>query len=144
MPKISEEDKTRLAILISELERRGVDVKHAIKFRKVKWPIDSRGYFTKMDGSKYEPSENQGGFVESPSYFSAFIGPRGSGKTTAGAQKALKKAAQGGDGAVLNPDFTNFRDSTWPEFREWIPWELVVPSQRYRQEHSSEWSKYYL
>lgn len=136
MGDIYQDNNAKLAILIEELERRGVDVRHAIKLRKVKWPIDSRGYFTKMDGSKYEPSENQGGFVESKSYFSAFIGPRGSGKTTAGAQKALKKAAQGGDGAVLNPDFTNFKDSTWPEFREWIPWEMVVPGQRYRQEHS--------
>jgi predicted phage terminase large subunit-like protein len=133
---LTQQQKQELSILIEELDRRGVDVSKALRFKKVRWPIDSRGYFTKRDGSQYEPSENQGGFIKSDSYFSAFIGPRGSGKTAAGAQKALIKTAQGGDGAVLNPDFTNFKDSTWPELRQWIPWEMVVPAQRYRQEHS--------
>lgn len=59
-----------------------------------------------------------------------------SGKTCAGAQKALIKISQGENGAVLNPDFENFRISTWPEFREWIPWDLVTPKQQYRKEES--------
>ena len=125
-----------LNLLIKELESRGVNAEKEIRRKRVRWPIDSNGYFTKTDGSAYEPSENQGGFVSSNSYFSAFIGPRGSGKTAGGAQKALIKLGQGGDGAVLNPDFTNFKDSTWPEFRKWIPWELVVKGQQFRQEHS--------
>jgi len=134
--RLSSEEKQELLLLIDELESRGVNVPREMRRKRVKWPINKYGFFTKRDGSEYDPSENQGGFVESPAYFSAFIGPRGSGKTTAGAQKALVKTARGGDGAVLNPDFTNFKDSTWPEFREWIPWEMVVPGQRYRQEHS--------
>jgi predicted phage terminase large subunit-like protein len=133
---LSPEQKEELAIAIEELERRGINIPQAIHRKRIRWPVDRNGYFVKKDGSYYEPSENQGGFVESPAYFSAFIGPRGSGKTGAGAQKALIKTARGGDGAVLNPDFTNFKDSTWPEFREWIPWEMVVHTQRYRQEHS--------
>jgi predicted phage terminase large subunit-like protein len=28
--------------------------------------------------------------------------------------------------------------STWPEVQKWIPWEMVIPSQRYRQELSWE------
>ncbi len=126
----------RLAILLEEVQSRGLDATKEIERRRVSWPVDSRGFFVKQSGYSYEPSENQGGFVNTESYFSAFIGPRGSGKTTAGAQKALRKLAKGGDGAVLNPDFTNFRDSTWPEFREWIPWEMVVPNHRYRKDHS--------
>jgi hypothetical protein len=126
-----------LQILQDEIRRRGKNPDKVIQQRKTAWPVNSRGYFTKRDGTSYNPSVNQGGFVHSKSYFSAFIGPRGSGKTTGGAQKALRKLAKdGGDGAVLNPDFTNFKDSTWPEFREWIPWEMVVPSHRYRMEHS--------
>jgi phage terminase large subunit-like protein len=38
----------------------------------------------------------------------------------------------------MNPDFENFRTSTWPELREWIPWNMVVPKHRYRQAESWE------
>jgi predicted phage terminase large subunit-like protein len=124
-----------LQILIDEMERRGKDAALELERRKIAWPIGSNGYFYKRDGKSYNPSENQGGFVHSNAYFSAYIGPRGSGKSAGGAQKALRKIAiDGGSGAVLNPDFTNFKDSTWPEFREWIPWEMVLPSHRYRAE----------
>jgi hypothetical protein len=75
---LTQQQKQELSILMEELDRRGVDVSKALRFKKVRWPIDSRGYFTKRDGSQYEPSENQGGFIKSDSYFSAFIGPRGS------------------------------------------------------------------
>jgi hypothetical protein len=105
-----------LQILRDEMLRRGKDPDLAIQRRKIAWPIGSNGYFIKRDGKFYNPSENQGGFVHSNAYFSAYIGPRGSGKSAGGAQKGLLKLAQhGGDGAVLNPDFTNFKDSTWPE-----------------------------
>jgi predicted phage terminase large subunit-like protein len=52
--------------------------------------------------------------------------------TAAGAQKALQKIMRGESGAVLNPSFELFKTSTWPELREWIPWDMVTPSQRYR------------
>jgi hypothetical protein len=39
---------------------------------------------------------------------------------------------------VLNADFENFKTSTWPEFREWIPWQHVIPQHRYRGEVSWE------
>lgn len=61
-----------------------------------------------------------------------------SGKSCAGVHKALGKIKQGHSGAVLNPKFENFKDSTWPEFREWIPWDYVVPDHRYRSEVSWE------
>ena len=131
---LSEVEMKRLRLLVSEAERRGIDVSNEIKRTKIYWPIDDRGFVTKNDGTLYDPSENQDGFVRSNAYFSAFIGSRGSGKSAGGAQKAIRKIAKGGSGAVLNPDFENFKTSTWPEFRRWIPWDMVVPAQRYRRE----------
>jgi predicted phage terminase large subunit-like protein len=134
---LSPEEKQRLKLLYAEADRRGIDISAQIKKTKIYWPIDSRGFVTKNDGTKYDPSDNQDGFVRSDAYFSGFIGSRGSGKSAGGAQKAIRKIAKGGHGAVLNPDFENFKTSTWPEFREWIPWDMVVPVQRYRKE--TEW-----
>lgn len=56
--------------------------------------------------------------------------------SSSGAQKAVAKIAAGQPGAVLNPDFENFKISTWPEFREWIPWDQVIPHQRRMGESS--------
>ncbi len=58
--------------------------------------------------------------------------------TVAGCQKALKKIMEGKSGAVMNPDFENFRTSTWPELQQWIPWHMVVPKHRYRSSTSYE------
>jgi len=60
-------------------------------------------------------------------------GPRGCGKSGAGSQKALKRVERGEKGLIMNPDFENLKISTWPEFKQWIPWKMVVPSQRHRQ-----------
>ena len=61
-----------------------------------------------------------------------------SGKSCGGAQKALQKIKQGYSGAVFNPKFEHFKDSTWPEFRNWIPWEYVIRDHRYRSDISWE------
>ncbi len=60
-------------------------------------------------------------------------GPRGCGKSGAGSQKALFKIMAGEPGIIMNPDFENLKISTWPEFKKWIPWKMVVPSQKHRQ-----------
>lgn len=133
---LSLEERKKLQALTDELDRRGIKASAEIQRTKILWPIDSRGFLPKRDGSLYDPSENQEAFVRSDAYFSAFIGSRGSGKSAGGAQKAIRKISRGGDGAVLNPNFENFKTSTWPEFREWMPWEMVVPQQRYRSEVS--------
>ena len=86
-----------------------------------------------MDGRRYTPTEEQGKFACSTARFGGFFGSRGAGKSSAGSQKAIRKIQQGQNGAVLNPDFENFRIATWPEFREWIPWDMVVPAHRYRK-----------
>jgi len=42
------------------------------------------------------------------------------------------------DGAVINPIFSDFKTSTWPEFKQWIDWTMVVPSQKHRR--NDAWS----
>lgn len=134
--KLTIDDQKTLFMLLNEAKARGIGLE---KYRKTnistknQWNIDDRGYFIRDDGNKYNPNDKQSGFISSKSPFSRFKGGRGSGKTAAGAQKALKKIMQGESGTIINPDFENFKISTWPEFKAWIPWHMVVPQQRYRQ-----------
>jgi len=134
---VPKNDKIRkLAILLDEAERRGIEVDRSVLNKNIIFPTDENDYFVKVDGTKYKPNENQENFLGTNAVLSAFISGRGGGKTCAGAQKALKKISQGESGAVFNPKFEDFKTSTWIEFRNWIPWDMVVPSQRYRgQEH---------
>lgn len=137
----TDENRKRLALLVSELKNRGLQLPpEAINRKLIDWVVDQNGYFPKLDGKFYTPTANQSGFVHSFARFVAFFGSRGSGKSGAGAQKAMRKVQAGENGAVLNPDFENFKISTWPEFRMWIPWENVVPAHRYRQD--PEWYPY--
>src|SRR5574342_784658 len=139
--RLSPEEQKNLYLLLAEAKARGIDLrKYARKpvTTRNKWNIDERGYFIRSDNKLYNPNEKQAGFIASKSPFSRFKGGRGSGKTAAGAQKALKKIMQGYSGTIINPDFENFKISTWPEFKEWIPWNMVVPQQRYRQAISWE------
>jgi len=71
------------------------------------------------------------------SYVANGIYHHNSGKSGSGAQKALQKIMLGESGAVINPVFSDFIDSTWQEFKQWIPWNMVVPSQRHRV--NDEW-----
>ena len=136
--KLSSEEQEKLAILLAELQNRGLEIPQEMKQnRKLIWPVDSRGYFRKLDGSPYNPTEYQEKFCQSSGIFVGFWGSRGSGKSSAGAQKALKKISQGQNGIIANADFENLKISTWPEFREWCPWEMVVPKHRYRS--NPEW-----
>lgn len=132
------EDKKKLFLAVQELKSRGIPIPREVaKFledkRKASWPVDSNGYFVREDGKLYKPSEKHEGFVWSKARFSALWGPRGCGKSGGGAQKALRKIMLGESGAIMNPDMENFKVSTWPEFKRWIPWEMVVPSQRHRR-----------
>lgn len=109
--------------------------------KTAKWPLDPDGYFVRGDGHLYKPSEAHKGFIESTARNVMIYGPRGCGKSGAGSQKALRKIMQGETGLVINPDFENLKISTWPEFKQWIPWKMVVPSQRHRQNDAWEPSK---
>lgn len=131
--------RRKLAAIVSELQSRGIEVPQEYlegTKRQIVWPITERGYFRRLDGREYDPTERQASFVVSRAVLAAFMGGRGSGKTAAGAQKAILKIRAGESGAVLNPDFENLKTSTWPELRQWIPWELVIPKHQYRKEDS--------
>ena len=93
-------------IVSAELKARGL--KPAVRKKekpKETWRLGENGFFTRSDGNLYVPTKTQGEFINSAAQFSAFVGSRGSGKTAAGAQKALKKVKEGLSGSVLNPDF---------------------------------------
>jgi predicted phage terminase large subunit-like protein len=72
----------------------------------------------------------------SHNYLASGLFHHNSGKTAAGAQKALRKIREGRSGLVVNPDLENFKTSTWPELRQWIPWDMVIPRHRYRRSES--------
>jgi phage terminase large subunit-like protein len=140
---LSEEEKKKLFYAMKELKARGIalppDIRKLFETQEaVKWPTDGAGYFMRRDGRHYEPSPSQNGFISSTARYVLFYGSRGSGKSGAGAQKALKKVMEGESGAVINPDFENFKYSTWPELRQWIPWNMVVSFQRHRGRESWE------
>lgn len=129
---------------MKELEARGVPIPEDVQKllandkQEISWPVAPNGYFLRKDGRLYEPSPSQAGFIASKARYSLFYGSRGSGKSGAGAQKTLKKLMKGESGAVINPDFENFKYSTWPELRQWIPWKMVVGIQRHRGRDSWE------
>src|SRR3990167_1871198 len=137
---LTEDQQRKLSLLVDEAERRGKSVDKILKSMQKPWPVDSNGYFTKRDGKFYVPTEEQEKFIASLARFSLFYGSRGSGKSAAGAQKALLKIKAGEPGAVMNPVFEDFKNSTWPEFRDWIPWDMVVLGQKYRM--NKEWVPY--
>lgn len=142
--KLTPEEQQKLLILVEELKRRGknIDIRNLVTMtgltKNEKFHRDSSGFFVKNDGKVYNPTEAQKAFFDSNARFVAFWGSRGSGKSSGGAQKALDKIDQGEPGMVLNADFENFKTSTWPEFREWIPWDNVILTHRYRREVSWE------
>jgi phage terminase large subunit-like protein len=124
-------------ILLEEAKSRGIklpaDLKSTVQDKKgMTWPIGPNGYFLRDDGYEYVPSTAQEGFIRSRARNVMIYGPRGCGKSGAGSQKAMFKIRDGEDGLIMNPDFENLKISTWPEFKRWIPWKMVVPSQRHR------------
>jgi predicted phage terminase large subunit-like protein len=98
-------------------------------------PTNYSALFDEVESIKYE---KYGEFydLEVPNihhYSAQGLFHHNSGKSSAGAQKALRKIMLGESGAVMNADFENLKTSTWAEFREWIPWDMVVPAHRYRK-----------
>lgn len=136
---LTDEEKNILPALLAEAKSRGllptIQRKMASDSKRKARPFtkDDNGYYYKFDGKHFFPNDAQRGFLSSDAYFVGYIGGRGAGKTSTGSQKVLKKIEAGEPGIIINPDFENLKISTWPEFREWIPWDRVVPRQRYRR-----------
>jgi len=137
--KVSEADRVALIAALNEMKRRGKDVSRFFgDGNAADWNKSKSGYFLKIDGTEFNPSDPQKEFIDSTARYVAFICGRGGGKTASASQKANKRIEMGLDGLVINPDFENFKLSTWSEFREWLPWDMVIPSQRHRQ--NPEWA----
>lgn len=113
---------------------------HRLRQTATPWPV---GWFLRADGGAYahDQSPDLAAFHASRARFRLLSGGRGSGKTSGGAQEALCRLRAGHPGAVLNPDFENFKYSTWPEFRQWIPWDQVIEHDRRMAEPGWEPSK---
>lgn len=142
-PRTLKRRKEKLKILLATMKARGIEIPDSVLDQAsglgliTPFPKDSHGFYVKRDGSQFKVNNpNQIDFIRDLSRFAAYIAGRGSGKSSSGAQKALAKIEAGLPGAVLNPDFENFKISTWPEFREWIPWDKVIPSQKRMSESS--------
>ena len=142
---ITSNEKKKLLLLLAEAKGRGMSLPENIEIPQtqleVDWNIDENGYFLKRDGSHFKPREELEAFLKSEARFILLRSGRGGSKTTSGAQKAIAKIKEGKSGAVMNPDFENFRTSTWTELREWIPWKMVIPKHRYREAVSWEASR---
>jgi phage terminase large subunit-like protein len=136
---LTNEEKTKILAVLAEMESRNQTIPEEVrdalfgKSTPKEWAIKAGEFFPRKDGRLYTPYSEQEAFTINQARFVGFKGSRGSGKSSGGAQKALEKIRQGLPGAVVNPDFENFKISTWPEFREWIPWGHVVRNHRHRQ-----------
>jgi predicted phage terminase large subunit-like protein len=131
---LSPEDKRRLLILLQERKSRNLPNPKVETVNLVDdWGVDENGYFVRDDGWHYNPSDTHLKAITCTSRYFGLWGRRGCGKTGLGSQLALRKIKEGKSGSVINPDMENFKISTWPELKRWIPWHMVVPRQRYRQ-----------
>lgn len=130
---LTEQEQRELLFMLAEAKNRKLEIPvDRIDRTQVVFPRDENGYFVKSDGKSFKPYEAQRQFVESNARFVLFSGGRGSGKSGGGAQKALDKISQGQNGAIINPVFEDFINSTWQEFIQWVPPQMVVPKHRYR------------
>lgn len=136
------DEKKQLYLILQERKARGLPLPEGISIpisnKTATWNTDENGYFARGDGREFTPRPVLENFINDSSRFILLKAGRGSGKTVAGAQKALKKIMEGKSGAIMNPDFENFRTSTWVELQQWIPWNMVVPKHRYRSARSWE------
>jgi phage terminase large subunit-like protein len=140
--KLSPEQKKQAILLITEMKSRGIPIPEGLEISDSvssgSWNLDENGYFVRNDGWLFKPRPVLEDFIQSRARFILLKSGRGGGKSASGCQKALHKIKQGKSGAVMNPDFENFRTSTWPELQKWIPWDKVVPKHRYRADPSWE------
>jgi len=144
MTTLTLKKRQKLQAIVAELQARNIQIPEEVQQellgiqKEVKWPFDKNGYTVKNDGTRFEANPKQQQFIDSDARFAGMFSARGGGKSASGSQKAVKKISKGESGAVLNPTFEDFKVSTWPEFRSWIPWNMVVGTQRYMG--NPEWS----
>ena len=105
---LSTQERDTLIALLSEANNRGLRIELGDLSNKpaASWPMKN-GYFLRMDGAEYNPTYSQAAFITSNAIYTGFWGSRGSGKSSAGSQKASKKIRDGQNGIIANPDFEN-------------------------------------
>lgn len=104
-------------------------------------------YRNARSGRVYAPHHEmeQYAVFEAQERFILLRGGEGSGKTTAGAIMLLERLKRGMMRcAAAAPNLPHFKRSTWPELRDWIPWDQVVERHRYRRSHEWEVSQQFL
>lgn len=100
------------------------------------WPLV---YYHRLNGKQYQPhnsEELRALHADAPRRL-LVKGGEGSGKSVMGIIKVLERLRRGMSGCMGSPDLQHFKRSLWQEFVRWCPWEMVVPSQRHRQ--NPEW-----
>jgi len=90
-------------------------------------------------GRFYEPhNDDERLFLEADEPRCALLsGGWGSGKSTCGAVKLFERLKRGNNCICVSPDLEHFKKSFWPVFREWCPWNMVVP--RHQRYANKEW-----
>lgn len=140
--RMTPEAKKKSILILTEMISRGLPIPKDLELpdanARGSWNLDANGFFVRNDGVTFKPRPVLEEFIQSNAKFILLKSGRGGSKTASGAQKALHKIKSGESGAVMNPDFENFRTSTWPELQKWIPWNMVVPKHRYRASPSWE------
>jgi len=140
--QITTEEKKLLVAILAERKARGLPIPENAIIPQSKsnsnWNMDESGYFIKRDGTHFKPRPELIEFIESDARYLLLRSGRGGSKSATGVQKVLGKVKKGYSGAVLAPDFEQFRTSTWESLRDWIPWNMVIPKQRYREMESWE------
>jgi predicted phage terminase large subunit-like protein len=137
---LNAQERRELQLLLAEAENRDLLVESERLDRSlVKFPETVDGFFYKNDGKPFIPvSDDQKNFALGRGRFALYSGSRGCGKTATASQRALKKIQAGLDGMIINPVFEDFKNSTWQEFKQWIPPESVVMGHRHRLNDSWE------
>lgn len=105
----------------------------AVRLAVSVWPCV---YVNRDTGRAYTPhhaDEQRFVYEDGPWRYGLAKGGEGGGKSTAGCIKSLERLRRGMSGIMVGTDLEHFKKSLWPEFRRWVPWDQVVPSQRRRQ-----------
>jgi hypothetical protein len=101
------------------------------------WPAR---YKSAKSSVEYEPqNEAVREFInnDAPRYL-LLKGGEGGGKSAAGVIKDLNRLRRGMNGIMVSTDLEHFKKSIWPTFKEWCPWNCVIPRHRYRQSEGWE------
>jgi len=117
------QEREQAALLLAEKARRAA-VAEA-------WPLEFRNAETGRAYAPHHAAEQEWVESDGPRY-GLLKGGEGSGKSTAGIIKDLRRLRRGMSGILVSPDFEHFKKSLWPEFRRWCPASVLVEKDRLR------------